>query len=298
MHRFSLLQPASLDEASAFLVAHEESRVIAGGTALVILMKEGLLQPSHLISLRRIPGLTAVDERDGTVAFGSMVTQHALEVSPRVRARVPVLAAAASKVGNIRVRTISTIGGSLCEGDYQSDLSPALACLGARVLVHGPVGPRTVPVLEFLRDAYEVDLGNGEIVVGIEVPIPPPNTAAVYLKHVTGPVTDRPCLGVAALVTLGRDGTCEDLGVALSSVRGVSSRPLVITAAASGIKGRRLDNGAIDAVADAAYAKADPPSDLRASSWYRKEMTRVFVRRALAAARARLQRDGHRQPDA
>jgi len=288
MNRFSLLQPETLDEASALLSAHEESRVVAGGTALVILMKAGLLQPSHLIALRRIPGLDAVEAHDGLLVFGSMVTQHTLEVSPRVRDCVPVLAAAASKVGNIRVRMVSTLGGSLCEGDYQSDLSPALACLGAHVRVHGLGGLRTVPVVDFLRDAYEVDLAPGELVTGIEVPLPPANAAAVYLKHVTGPVTDRPCLGVAALVVLDADGTCEGLRVALSSVQGVSSRPLVVDAAAAGVKGRRLDDGAIAAVADAAYTRANPPSDLRASSWYRKEMTRVFVRRAVMEARARL----------
>lgn len=288
MNRFSLLQPESLEEASAQLVAHEESRVIAGGTALVILMKEGLLRPSHLISLRRIPGLTAVDEHNGTLALGSMVTQHVLEVSPRVRDRLPILATAASKVGNIRVRTTSTVGGSLCEGDYQSDLAPALACLGARVRLRGPRGPRTAALVDFLGDAYEVDLGSGEIVVGIDVPVLPPNASAVYLKHVTGPVTDRPCLGVAALVALRPDGACANLRVAVSSVQGVSSRPLVIDAAGAGIEGRRLDGGAIEAVAEAAFTRADPPSDLRASAWYRKDMTRVFVRRALLAARAGL----------
>ncbi len=288
MNRFSLLQPDTLEEASALLVSHEDSRVIAGGTALVILMKEGLLQPSHLVSLRKIPGLGAVEERDGVLALGSMVTQHTLEVSPRVRQRLPVLAAAAAKVGNIRVRTISTVGGSLCEGDYQSDLAPTLACLGARVHLHGPRGRRTLPVTEFLRDAYEVDLRPGDIAVGIEIPLLPPDAATVYLKHVTGPVTDRPCLGVAAMAALNPDGTCGDLRVALSSVRGVSSRPLVVDAAGTGVKGRKLDDAAIEAVADAVYAQADPPSDLRASAWYRKEMSRVFVRRALAAACDRL----------
>jgi len=177
---------------------------------------------------------------------------------------------------------------AVAPGQSNVSISPTLACLSARVQVHGPEGVRTVPVLDFLRDTYEVDLARGEFVTGIEVPLPPPNAAAAYLKHVTGPITDRPCVGVAALVALNANGTCADLRVALSSVQGVSSRPLLVDAAAAGVKGRRLDDGAIDAVADAAYTRADPPSDLRASAWYRKEMTRVFVRRAVAAACARL----------
>jgi carbon-monoxide dehydrogenase medium subunit len=287
MNRFVLALPETLDEASALLTAYEDSRVIAGGTALVLLMKEGLLQPSHLVSLRRVPGLTGVEERDGVLALGAMVTQHTLEVSQSVRRRCPVLAAAAAKVGNIRVRTVSTAGGSLCEADYQSDLAPTLACLGARVCVWGPQGARTQPVVEFLRDAYDVDLARGEIVVGIEIPVPPPDAVAVYLKHVTGPITDRPCLGVAALVGLDGEGACTGLRVAVGSVRGVSSRPLVVDAGDVAVAGRRLDDEAIAAVAEAACARADPPSDLRASAWYRKEMTRVFVRRALAQARER-----------
>ena len=288
MNRFTLLQPETVEEASALLAEHEESRVIAGGTALVLLMKEGLLQPTHLVALRRIARLDVLEQRNGVLFFGGLVTQHTLEISPRVRREVPVLAEAAAKVGNIRIRVVSTVGGSLCEGDYQSDLSPTLACLGARVQVHGPEGVRTVSVLDFLRDTYEVDLARGEFVTGIEVPVPRPNMAAAYLKHVTGPITDRPCLGVAAMVILDAAGNCEDLRVALSSAQGVSSRPLFVDAAAAGITGCHFDAAAIDAVADAVYRRADPPSDLRASAWYRKEMTRVFVRRAVAAARARL----------
>jgi aerobic carbon-monoxide dehydrogenase medium subunit len=288
MNRFVLLQPETVEEASAMLADHEDSRVIAGGTALVLLMKEGLLQPTHLVALRRVPRLDLMEQRDGVLFLGGLVTQHTLEISPRVRRDVPVLAEAAAKVGNIRIRAVSTVGGSLCEGDYQSDLSPTLACLGARVQVHGPEGVRTAPVLDFLRDTYEVDLARGELVTGIEVPLPRPNAAAAYVKHVTGPITDRPCVGVAAVVAVDAAGNCEDLRVALSSVQGVSSRPLLVDAAAAGIAGRRLDDAAIDAVADCAYRRADPPSDLRASAWYRKEMTRVFVRRALGAARARL----------
>jgi len=287
MHRFTVEQPTTLAEASALLLGHEDSRVIAGGTALVLLMKEGLLRPTRLVALRRIPGLTAVEEADGAVRLGSMVTQHTLEISPLIRQRLPMLAEAASTVGNIRVRVVSTVGGSLSEADYQSDLAPALAALGARVHIHGRQGGRAVPVVEFLRGMYEVDLQPGEVVAAVEVPLPPPGSAAAYLKHVTGPITDRPCLGVAAVVTLDGTGRCRALRVALSSVMGFSSRPLVIDGAAAGVAGRPLDEDAIAAVADAAYAQADPPDDLRGSAWYRREMTRVFTRRALAVARRR-----------
>jgi aerobic carbon-monoxide dehydrogenase medium subunit len=285
MQRFKILQPDTIAEASSLLLNYEDSRAVAGGTALVILMKEGLLRPSHLVALHHIRGLNEVSERDGAFVIGSMVTQHTLEISTRIRDRLPVLAEAAAKVGNIRVRTVSTVGGSLCEGDYQSDLAPTLSVLGARVLLHGPRGGRTAPVEEFLRDAYEVDLARGEIATAVEIPMPPEGSTAVYLKHVTGPITDRPCLGVAVLLSLASDGTCRTLRVGLSSVMGFSSRPLVIDGAAIGVTGRAVDEESIQAVAQAAYDRADPPSDLRASGWYRKQMVRVFVRRAIVKAR-------------
>ncbi|MGQ0571970.1 MAG: FAD binding domain-containing protein [Armatimonadota bacterium] len=290
MHRFTIAQPETLDEASALLLAHEESRVIAGGTALVILMKEGLLHPTYLIALRRIAGLDRIEDAPQRLRLGSMVTQHALEISALIRQRLPVLADAAAKVGNIRVRTVSTVGGSLAEADYQSDLAPTLAVLGAAVQVHGPQGRRTLAVVDFLKDMYETDLRPGEIVVGVDVPLPPAGSRTAYVKHVTGPITDRPCLGVAATVTIDDEGICRGLRVALSSVMGFSSRPLVVDGPAAGVEGRRFDADAIEAVAERVYALADPPDDLRASAWYRKEMTRVFTRRALEAARASIRR--------
>jgi carbon-monoxide dehydrogenase medium subunit len=287
MHRFEVLQPDTLEEASEHLLALEDSRIIAGGTALVILMKEGLLRPTHLISLRRIEGLDRVEDSGGVYKVGSLVTQHSLEMSRSVHARLPVLAEAAAKVGNIRVRTMSTIGGSLSEADYQSDLAPALAALGATVRVHGSGDARSVEILDFLRDMYETDLRPGEIVSGIEVPVPAAGSGAAYLKLVTGPITDRPCLGVAAVVTLDADHRCLALRVALSSVMGFSARPHVVDGESAGVIGRPLDDAAVAAVADRAYQSVDPPDDARATGWYRREMTRVFVGRALAEARVR-----------
>jgi carbon-monoxide dehydrogenase medium subunit len=287
MHRFEILQPDTLEEASAHLLAHEDGRIIAGGTALVILMKEGLLRPARLIALRKIRGLDRIQNADGALTLGSLVTQHTLEISPEVRARLAVLADAAAKVGNIRVRTMSTVGGSLAEADYQSDLAPTLAALGATVLVQGHAGARAVAVTDFLKDMYETDLQRGEIVTGVEIPVPPAGSGAAYLKLVTGPITDRPCLGVAAVVTVDAEHRCRAMRVALSSVVGFSARPYVVDAESAGLIGRPLDDAAIAAVADRAYAGVDPPDDARASAWYRKEMTRVFVRRALEAARRR-----------
>jgi carbon-monoxide dehydrogenase medium subunit len=136
---------------------------------------------------------------------------------------------------------------------------------------------------------YEVDLQGGEIVTGVDIPVPAAQSGTAYLKHVTGPITDRPCLGVAATVTLDERNQCRALRLAISSVMGFSSRPLVVDGAALGLVGRPLNDDAINTVAEAAFAQADPPDDLRGSAWYRKQMTRVFARRALALARTRLQ---------
>lgn len=287
MHRFDLHVPSTLDEAHRTLAAHEDARILAGGTALMILMKERLVRPRALVSLSRIPELEQAVQRDNHLALGAMVTIHAVSQWTLARERLPLLAEALAMVGNIRVRTMATIGGSLCEADYQSDLSPVLVALGATVVLSGRGASRPVPVADFFTGLYETALQGGEILVGVEVPLLPPGSGTAYLKHVTGPITDRPCLGVGAIVTLDDTGECRDVRVAVGGAIGMTSRPLLVSGLSALAAGSRLTDDLIGAVAEEAYRQADPMSDLRASSWYRKEMARVFTRRALRAARER-----------
>src|SRR5919206_1629516 len=142
---FALHAPSSLEEAAAILARYEgEARPIAGGTALVLMIRQGLIAPPAVVRLDRVPGLDSITVEDGWLRLGPLATLRAVSESPLVRQHLPVLAGACALVGNVRVRNAATIGGNLCEADYASDPPGVLVALDARAVVHGPAGVRAV----------------------------------------------------------------------------------------------------------------------------------------------------------
>lgn len=251
---------------------------------MTILMKQGLFQPQALVSIRDIPGLNYLAHVPGQgLRIGSMFSQHGLEISAELKRHFPMLASAASKVGNIRVRCQSTVGGTLCEADHQSDVPPTLTALDATVAVAGVGGAREVPIGQFYLGHYETVLQPGELVTEVQVPDLPTGARGVYLKHVTGPVTDRPCLGVAAVIRTDKSGRVDHARVVAGGVAGM---PWRIESAEALLMGERPGDSLFDKIAETAYTEADPMSDLRGSAWYKREMVKVFVRRALEQATA------------
>jgi aerobic carbon-monoxide dehydrogenase medium subunit len=255
---------------------------VAGGTALTILLRQRLIRPAALVSLADVPGLETIACRDGWLHLGALATHRAVERSPVVRRTIPGLARTFQVVANVRVRNVATVGGVVAEADYASDPPAMLVALGAQVEVRGPAGARSIPADEFFVGFYETALGPAEIVTGVCVPVPAAGTRAAYEKVVTRSSEDRPCLGVAALVRLADDRTCRDVRVAVGAVADVPQRFPEVEAMALG---RPLDDELATAVADAYAGRIDPIDDLRGSAWYRAEATRVWVRRALQAAR-------------
>jgi carbon-monoxide dehydrogenase medium subunit len=291
MYKFDLYVPTTLEEAHARLAEHDGARVLAGGTALILLIREKLVRPAALVSLARVRGLAEVGERNGHIVLGGTASIRDVSRSSLIAARFPFLAEALGMVGNLRVRSMATIGGSLCEADYQSDLSPVLLALGATVVLAKVGGVRRrLPVADFLTGLYETALEPGEIVVEVEIPRLPAAAGTAYCKFVTGPITDRPCVGIAAVVTKDAKDRCADVRVAVGGGLGMTSRPLLVENLDRVTVGQSLTERLIDAVAEEAYRQADPMSDLRASSWYRKEMVRVFTKRALTEAEQRRER--------
>jgi carbon-monoxide dehydrogenase medium subunit len=293
MHKFDLYVPTTLEEAHRRLTEHDGARVLAGGTALILLIKEKLVRPRALVSLVRVRGLADVGERDGHVALGGTATIRDVSRAGLVRERFPFLADALGMVGNLRVRSMATVGGSLCEADYQSDMSPVLLALGATVVLAGPGGARRrLPVGDFLTGLYETALEPGEVVVEVDVPRLPEGAGTAYCKFVTGPITDRPCVGIAAVVMTDTAGHCTGVRVSVGGGLGMTSRPLLVDGLDRLAAGQPVTEDLVAAIAEEAYRQADPMSDLRASAWYRKEMVRVFSRRALVQAAARARRGG------
>jgi aerobic carbon-monoxide dehydrogenase medium subunit len=283
---FDLLQPHSLAEASQLLVQYgDEARPIAGGTTLVILMKQRAVHYPRLVDLQSIPGLDRIsEERDG-IRIGALVTHRAVERSPVVRNAIPVVAEAFGKIGNVRVRQTASVGGNLAHADYRLDPPPAMLILDAEVSVFGPNGARTMGLKDFFRGMYETALEPGEILVDIKIPFMPQGSRAVYLKYSALSANDWPCLGVAVLLAQ-ENSRCRDLRLA---VGGVAAIPTLVQGLEFAQE-QNLSNSVVDEVLRTVDAQISPFSDLRGSEWYKRQMVRVFVKRAIAQLQGRAQR--------
>lgn len=286
--RAAYLAPESVEDALSMLAEHGEgAKPIAGGQSLLILLRWGLAAPTYLVGLKRIPELTRLTATaEGGLTIGAMVTQRMLEQSPLVRASFPALAEAAGAVASPPVRQQATIGGNLCHADPAADPPAALIALGADVEIASRAGRRRLPVAELFRGFLETAVGPDELMVAIHVPPASPRSGATYLKHRVRGV-DYALVGVGFGLTLAEDGTtCSEVRIGLA---GVGDTPLRAVAAEEVLRGRTLSDETLQAAGEAAAAECRPPSDTEASEWYRREMVKVFVRRAgeIALDRAR-----------
>jgi carbon-monoxide dehydrogenase medium subunit len=280
----AFLRPESPEEAVDLLRRHgDEARVVAGATAVTILLRQGLIHPGVLVSLSHVAGLNAVTAENGALHIGALVTHRQVEMSPLVAELVPGLAETFGTVANVRIRNAATVGGVLAEADYASDPPAALLALDALVDALGPSGPREIPIAEFFQGFYETSLASDEIVTGVRVPRVSPGTHAVYEKYVTRSSEDRPCVGVFAAVRL-EHGRCADLRVGVAAAAETPRRFQGVEAVALG---HELTPDIASSVADAYAERIDTLTDMRGSAWYRTEMVRVWVRRAIEQARAR-----------
>lgn len=283
MNAFDYRAPRSLDEALALLAEHgDDARVIAGGTALVTMMRQHLVRPSCLVSLRDVAGLGRIESRNGAVRLGALVTHREAETSPVLRERLPVLAETFRRVATVRIRHMATVGGALAHADPNQDPPVTLLALGATVEVQSARGRREVALGEFFRDYYETVLAPGELVTGVTVPALPASSGSAYLKFLPRTADDYATVAVAAVVTLAADGErCREARIALGSV-GVT--PLRARAAEAVLAGQPLGDELLRAAGEAARGEVDPLTDPRGSAEYKREMTAVVVGRALAQA--------------
>jgi aerobic carbon-monoxide dehydrogenase medium subunit len=278
----AFVQPTSIVEAVDSLTAYgDDARLIAGGTAVTILLRERLIHPSALISLHGVAGLRGIEVADGQLRIGALITHREVEQSPLVKRLVPVLAHAFGVVGNVRIRHAATVGGVLAEADYASDPPAVFLALDATAEATGPSGVRHIPMRDFFVGFYETVLRPDEILTGVSIPIPRPGTRAIYEKYVTRSAEDRPCIGVAAAVRMG--DRCEELRVAVGAAAETPQRFTDVEAIA---QDTALEDDVVAAIANAYADRIDTLADMRGSAWYRTEMVRVWVQRAIRHARA------------
>ncbi len=276
---FEYVETTTVDDAVAALKSGgDDARLIAGGTALVPLMKHQILRPSLLVSIAKVPGLADIAGTGaGGIRIGGIATHWAVSHSPVVRERSPLLASACQRVASPTIRSMGTLGGNLCYGESASDPSPALLALRASVRLHGPAGDRTVPLTEFFTGFYETALGDGEVLTAIDVPPVPAGARWRYLKWTPRAQEDKALVGLAVMLVLdGRRCRVARLGLG-----GVAASPVALRAAEQALEGRDLDAATIAQAADDAAGEVVPMDDLQGTAEYRRDMLRVWVRRVV-----------------
>jgi carbon-monoxide dehydrogenase medium subunit len=275
---FQLLEPRSVDAALEALVNNPGAKLLAGGTALLILVKHGIYPADCLVNLRKVGGLTEIQwtESEG-LRIGALASIRSVERHPSVRQHYPVLAQACHVVANVRIRNLATIGGNLAHADYQSDPPTALAALGAQIEVTGPSGVRRVPIADFLVGVYATVLQPDELLTAVFVP--PANSAsrAAYLKFTTRSSEDRPAAGVAVLVRLV-DRRIEEAVVVLGAV---TPTPVRLDGVERLLRGRSPDAAVLAEVGALTERVIDPIDDLRGSASYKRRISGALVERAL-----------------
>lgn len=279
---FSFYAPQTVPEAVKLLgELGDDIKLIAGGQSLMPAMNLGVIAPQHIISLNRLRStLSYVREEGNEVAIGALTTHHILATSALLQQRCPIVAEAASDIGDVQVRHRGTIGGSIAHFDPAADYPPVCLALGAKFHLAGPKGERTVTAEDFFVGYMMTAIEAQEILTEVRVPILTAGTGSAYAKHrrIEGGFA---IVGVAAVVTT-QNTLCQQLAVGIS---GGGTVPFRLKEVEVQYQGKRLDDTAIAAIAEAAYnAATEPTNELHADAVYKRDMVRVFTRRAVKRA--------------
>jgi carbon-monoxide dehydrogenase medium subunit len=257
----------------------DDAHFMAGGTSLVLMMQQGLVQPGHVVGLRTIKDLSGVKAlSDGGLEIGALTTHRQVERAPETAAYCATLAENFSRIATIRIRNQATIGGNLVHADPAQDPPPMLLALDAQAVVSGKGGQRTIAMDGFFEDFFQTAVQEGELLTAVRFPKLPDGLRTTYVKFLPRTEDDYATVSVAAAVKLGADGRCEHIRVALGSSAPI---PLRSKKVESALQGQQLTPKAIDDAAELVRDEVDPIDDVRGSARYKREMARVWVSRAL-----------------
>jgi len=277
---FEYHRASSVDEAVSLLARYEdEAKLLAGGHSLIPLLKLRFAQPKHLIDVRHIPTLHGIREENGEVVIGAATTHWMLQSDEVVRRRLPMVAEAASQIGDAQVRNMGTIGGSLAHADPAADLPAVMLALGAAVAARGPGGTRRIPIDDLFVDLLTTALAPNEVLTEIHVPIPGAGTGGAYAKH-PHPASRYALAGVAAVVAL-QGGSIASARVA---VTGVSSKAQRARAVEAALAGKRPEKTTLAEAVGRAAEGLELRSDSYGTAEWRAAMLADQARRALGRA--------------
>jgi carbon-monoxide dehydrogenase medium subunit len=279
---FELAEPATLNDAIGLLATGDSDvRPVAGGTAVMLMMKTGIFRPAKLVSLRGIEARHRAIELagDGSLRIGAMATLSSLERSPEIARAAPVVTQALRTLSNVRVRNVATLGGHLAHADPHMDLPPVLLALGASLTVAGPSGERSLDVADLFGGYLETTLAPGELIAAVSVPAQGARRAA-YLKCTTRSADDWPALGLA--VSLETEG--DTIARARIAIGAATETPRRLEGAEAALIGAKADDAALRGAGDAAADEAEIEADAQGSAAYKRELLRVYVGRAVRQA--------------
>jgi aerobic carbon-monoxide dehydrogenase medium subunit len=281
---FEYCRPGTLPEAVALLEQHgDAAKILSGGQSLIPMMKIRLARPEYLIDINQIDGLQYIREEDGYLKIGALTREADLESSELIRTKYPIVLDTASMIADPQVRNLATIGGNLAHGDPANDHPATMLALGAEIIAVGPRGERKISIKDFFLSVFTTALEHGDILTEIRIPMPRGRSGGAYFK-LERKVGDFATVGVAAQITVDRDGICQEAGIGLTNV---GATPLKADLAEDFLRGKTLDEANIKQAGVLAAQVAQPSSDLRGPADYKISMVKELTKRALTRARER-----------
>ena len=286
MNEFEFNAPTTVDEVVA-LLGSGNARVLAGGTDLIVQMREGRRQVGRVVDLKRIPELTGIaEEKDGGLRIGAALNVTAMAAHPAMR-HYPAVVELGQMIGSYQIQNRASIGGNVCNAAPSADAIPALICLDARAAVAGPAGRREMPIETLFVGPGRTTLGPQDILISLRLPPQPNGSAAKYLRFTQRREMDIAVAGCGAWLRLGSDGTMTEARIALAAV---APTPVRATGAERRLIGERPSAKLLEEASRLAARDTTPISDTRGSADYRRELVRVLTMRALASCCAQLGR--------
>jgi aerobic carbon-monoxide dehydrogenase medium subunit len=280
---FDFYQPSTLAEASRLLKENGPGgRFLAGGTDLVIAMKEKGLLPKYIVDLKRVPGLSGIRENnDGSIAIGALTTMYAIETSPVITKKYPFLAQSAAEVGSIQIRNRATVGGNMANATPSADVAPSLIALNATAQIAGTAGERTISMEGFFRGPGQNAMSADEILTEITIPKTDAQWVGEYIKFSPRDMMDLAYIGVAVAYNLGSDKKCTGARIVLGAV---APTPIRAKNSEALLDGKILTEELATKIGDEAARESKPISDVRSSADYRRAMVGVMTKRAVLNA--------------
>lgn len=304
MSNYGYHKPQTVKEAIGLMESLENAKYIAGGTDVIVLVKQGKLSPANLVSLRNISELASIHAKDG-LKLGAGVTHSAIANNEFIRRRYSALADAAGAVGSKQIRNVATIGGNICNAAPSADTACPLLVLDAKVVIEGKGGKREATIDDFFLGPNKIALNAGELVTGFVLPDLGSNTGSAYIKHARRQAMDLPIIGIAARATVkvgGNEAACrdafgaghdssqiikqlegqrlvfEDVRIAMGVV---APRPVRAKKAEEAMKGKAISEKLLTEIGEIAASESQPRDSIRGEAWYRREMVKVLTVRAL-----------------